>query len=87
MTTTKKKTEFQKLQAAKTAHCKGKKTTAEVKAIAKKYVEHAVSKGKNKAEAEKSAKRVLEKPCTVKVTIKSSTKPKISGTRKRKTTK
>ena len=73
-----KRTKYQKLVSAKASACKGRKTNAQVKAVAKEYVDDAVKKGKTKAEADKIANRVLRGGCAMTSVI--------TGTKKRKTT-
>ncbi len=61
-----KKTAYQRLQKAKSDHCKGRKTKAEVRKIANAYIADAVKKGnKTKAQATASAKKVLNKACPI----------------------
>lgn len=71
------KTKFQKLQAAKKAHCAEKKTKAEVIKFATAYIADAVKKGnKTKAQATSIANKVLKKPCFIAGTKKKTTRKK-----------
>ena len=68
-TGTKRKTAYQILQAAKARYCKGKTTAAVVKKAATNYIAKAVKAGKTKAEAEKSANRVVKGGCSMSSSI------------------
>lgn len=60
------KTKYQKLQTTKTKFCEGKATKSDVTKAASEYVKDTVAKGnKTKAEAEKSANRVLNSGCPI----------------------
>lgn len=80
------KTLYQKLQNTKAKHCDGKATKADVTTAANAYVKDAVSKGRTKAEAEKSAKRVVNSGCSISGVKKkrSTTKGKSKAGRPRK---
>ena len=62
---TTKKTEYMKLRSVKKKHCEGKATTADLNTAADKYVDHAVSKGKTKAEAKAIVSAVKAQGCSV----------------------
>jgi len=61
-----RKTLWQDLIAKKAKHCAGKVKDSEVRKAAVAYVKDSVAKGnKTKAEAERSAKKILNKACGI----------------------
>jgi urease gamma subunit len=63
---TTKVTKYQKLVKAKARACKGNKgAAAEARKAATEYIADAVKKGKTKADATKSANKVLKRACKV----------------------
>jgi hypothetical protein len=74
--TRKKVTAYMRLVKAKARQCRGTATAADVNKAATAYVKDAVTKGKSKTDAERSASKVKNRSC----------KTKVAGTRKRKTT-
>lgn len=75
---------YQALQRKKKSFCAGRTTKAEVKRVAKIYVDAAVKGGQTKTEAERKATRVLKAGCSITANI--AGKKKAATTRKRKTT-
>lgn len=73
-TKAKKTTTYQRLQRAKKSHCAGRTTKAAVRKAATAYIKDAVKKGtKTKAEATKSANRVLKAGCATDIGKKKKT--------------
>jgi hypothetical protein len=60
-------------------YCKGKTTSAVVKAVAKDYVDDAVKKGKSLKDAQASARKVLSGGCSMSSSINGKKKPAITG--------
>lgn len=60
-----KRTKYQKLQKAKSKHCDGKITKADLNKVKKEYIDHAVSKGQSKKEATSKANRVVNGKCSL----------------------
>lgn len=75
------RTKYQQLQAAKKSHCAGRTTSANLTKKKNAYIADAVKKGRTKAEATKSANKVLKKSCGI-----GSTAKKRKTTAKKKTT-
>lgn len=77
-----KTTKYQQLQKAKASHCKGRTTKAVLNKKAAAYIADAVKKGnKTKAEATASAKRVVNRGCSVGI---AGTKKKKAAPRRKK---
>jgi len=78
------RTKYQQLQAAKKSHCAGRTTTASLNKKKKAYIDDAVKKGRSKADATKSANKVLKKSCGIGATKKRKTAKRKKTTRRRR---
>lgn len=82
---------YRGLQRIKKDFCAGKVGRSAVKAQAANYVKSAQAAGKTKADAEKTARRVLSSGCKMSSAIqgrrkKTATKRRTTGTKRRTTT-